>query len=538
MIAGIADGCQQAGLRAWSAARPRSCRASTPTASTIWPGFCVGVVERSRLIDGARHRARRSCCWAWPRRASTRTVTRWCGRCCWRSWRCGSTRAGEAGRAARRGAAAPDPHLRARAARAGRRRPAARGGPHHRRRPGRQPAAHAAGRRASSSCRSTSAAGRCRRSSSCSRAAAVSPPTRCCAPSTWASACWSCVPRAARRRSAARCWSRGRDRVRRSARSPPPTAPTRRSSSSAMNVGVLASGSGTNLQALIDARGARRARARAAGRGRRQRPRLPRAERARRRRKCRRSCSTTAQFAVARGVRSRAGRGAASAPRRAGGAGRLHAPARPPPSSARSRSRVHQHPSGAAARVPRRPRAAPGAATTASSVSGCTVHFVDERHRQRAHHRAGGGAGAATTTTKRRWRARILVEEHRLLPYVVRAMAEGRVTADGRRVRVNRELAVGRIAAQHVTGRLERARSQEPGQRLRRANGYELLRRHRLRGRAGRAGVGSAARAARVARAAARPRQPIDRASTPAASCCRARRRCCLRWSRSRSRAC
>ena len=29
----------------WSAARPPSCRASTPTASTTWPGFCVGVVE-------------------------------------------------------------------------------------------------------------------------------------------------------------------------------------------------------------------------------------------------------------------------------------------------------------------------------------------------------------------------------------------------------------------------------------------------------------------------------------------------------------
>jgi phosphoribosylglycinamide formyltransferase-1 len=32
--------------------------------------------------------------------------------------------------------------------------------------------------------------------------------------------------------------------------------------------------------------------------------------------------------------------------------------------------------------------------------------------------------------------ARILAEEHRLLPSVVRALAEGRVVADGRRVRV------------------------------------------------------------------------------------------------------
>jgi len=33
-------------------------------------------------------------------------------------------------------------------------------------------------------------------------------------------------------------------------------------------------------------------------------------------------------------------------------------------------------------------------------------------------------------------RARILVEEHKILPSVVRALSEGRISADGRRVRI------------------------------------------------------------------------------------------------------
>jgi phosphoribosylglycinamide formyltransferase-1 len=68
-------------------------------------------------------------------------------------------------------------------------------------------------------------------------------------------------------------------------------------------------------------------------------------------------------------------------------------------------------------------------------VSGCTVHFVD----------AGTDTGpiiaqaavpVLDTDDEETLRARILVEEHRLLPAVVRAVAEGRVTVDGRRVRV------------------------------------------------------------------------------------------------------
>lgn len=67
--------------------------------------------------------------------------------------------------------------------------------------------------------------------------------------------------------------------------------------------------------------------------------------------------------------------------------------------------------------------------------SGCTVHFVDE----------GTDTGPIIAQTvvpiledddEARLSRRILAEEHHLLPAVVRALAEGRVTVEGRRVRV------------------------------------------------------------------------------------------------------
>jgi phosphoribosylglycinamide formyltransferase-1 len=68
-------------------------------------------------------------------------------------------------------------------------------------------------------------------------------------------------------------------------------------------------------------------------------------------------------------------------------------------------------------------------------ISGCTVHFVD----------GGVDSGAVIAQAAvpvldddddAALSARILAEEHRLLPAVVRALAEGRVSAEGRRVRV------------------------------------------------------------------------------------------------------
>lgn len=66
-------------------------------------------------------------------------------------------------------------------------------------------------------------------------------------------------------------------------------------------------------------------------------------------------------------------------------------------------------------------------------ITGCTVHFVDEGCdtgpiiAQAAVPVLDGDDVAALT-------ARILVEEHRLYPAAIRAVAEGRVRVDGRRV--------------------------------------------------------------------------------------------------------
>jgi phosphoribosylglycinamide formyltransferase-1 len=68
-------------------------------------------------------------------------------------------------------------------------------------------------------------------------------------------------------------------------------------------------------------------------------------------------------------------------------------------------------------------------------IAGCTVHFVD----------AGVDTGPVIAQSavpihddddEEALRARILVEEHRLLPAVVRAIAERRIIVEGRRVRV------------------------------------------------------------------------------------------------------
>lgn len=71
-------------------------------------------------------------------------------------------------------------------------------------------------------------------------------------------------------------------------------------------------------------------------------------------------------------------------------------------------------------------------------VTGCTVHFVDET--------VDGGpiifqraVPVRPGDTEETLAARILEEEHRVLPYVVRLLSEGRVRVEGRRVHLDLE---------------------------------------------------------------------------------------------------
>ena len=68
-------------------------------------------------------------------------------------------------------------------------------------------------------------------------------------------------------------------------------------------------------------------------------------------------------------------------------------------------------------------------------IAGCTVHFVDAGI-DTGPIIAQAAIGVQDDDDEEAMRARILVEEHRLLPAVVRAIAERRVIVEGRRVRV------------------------------------------------------------------------------------------------------
>ena len=68
-------------------------------------------------------------------------------------------------------------------------------------------------------------------------------------------------------------------------------------------------------------------------------------------------------------------------------------------------------------------------------ISGCTVHFVD-KGTDTGPIIAQAAVAVLPDDDEDRLRARILTEEHRLLPAVVRAMAAGHVALEGRRVRI------------------------------------------------------------------------------------------------------
>ena len=160
----------------------------------------------------------------------------------------------------------------------------------------------------------------------------------------------------------------------------------------AMNVGVLVSGSGTNLQALIDRGTRERARPGAADRRRLQRPRLPGAVARPAGRACRPSSSTTATTPTRR-LRSRAGRGAARAPGRSGGPGRLHARALAASCSTPSQA-------GSSTSTPPSCRPSPACTRSEAGVRGRgqdrRLHgpLRRRRRRHRPDHRPGRRAGA------------------------------------------------------------------------------------------------------------------------------------------------
>jgi phosphoribosylglycinamide formyltransferase-1 len=68
-------------------------------------------------------------------------------------------------------------------------------------------------------------------------------------------------------------------------------------------------------------------------------------------------------------------------------------------------------------------------------VAGCTVHFVDTGV-DSGPIIAQASVVVLDTDDEETLRKRILTEEHRLLPSAVRAFAEGRISVDGRRVLV------------------------------------------------------------------------------------------------------
>jgi phosphoribosylglycinamide formyltransferase-1 len=70
-------------------------------------------------------------------------------------------------------------------------------------------------------------------------------------------------------------------------------------------------------------------------------------------------------------------------------------------------------------------------------LAGCTVHFVDEGT-DSGPIIAQAAVPVLDDDDEERLRLRILAEEHHLLPAVVRAIAEGWVRCEGRRVRIDR----------------------------------------------------------------------------------------------------
>ena len=68
-------------------------------------------------------------------------------------------------------------------------------------------------------------------------------------------------------------------------------------------------------------------------------------------------------------------------------------------------------------------------------IAGCTVHFVDEGT-DSGPIIAQSAVPVLEDDDEHRLQSRILAEEHRLLPAVVQALAQGRISVEGRRVKI------------------------------------------------------------------------------------------------------
>ena len=411
---GIAEGCRQAGC-ALIGGETAELPGMYADGEYDLAGFAVGVVERAKILDGKRIRARRRASSAWPRAGCTRTATRWRARVLTLP-----TDDADALLAPTRIYVRADPR--------GAARPATCKGLAHITGGGlveNPPRVLADGLVMRLDERSWPLPPIFGRIASVGRVARA----RCGAPSTAASASSRWCRRPTPRRCARRSRARRRARLRRRRDRRPAAAPARVEFVD-VNVGVLVSGSGTNLQAILDAEQAGRAR-----------PGARSSWCSRTWPACARSSGPGApawrrEVLPHKGFASRqafdealvgdAARGTASSWWRWPASCASSTPALP---RRVSRAR-HQHPPGAAAGLSRRPRAAAGARLRRARHR---LHRALRRrgHRHRADHRAGGGAGARR---RRRGHARRRASSSRstasTLPPSAR-VAEGRVRVRG-----------------------------------------------------------------------------------------------------------
>ena len=254
IVRGLRRGPARSSAARSSAGRPRRCRAPTRRATTTWPASSWAWWSASKALTGAAVRGGRRAARPALGRPAHQRLHAWPARSSSRRWAIGvDTALPELGPTVGEALLRPAPLLprRSRAAARARTRSAP------------WPTSRAAASRATSrgSCprawarASAAAPGRCRPCSASSRKAAPSPTTRCSAPSTWASGMVVVVApedlhdveHSLERRGEAELRHRLRGGRRR-----------RCLRVSGRNVGVLISGRGSNLQALIDA-AARRA---------------------------------------------------------------------------------------------------------------------------------------------------------------------------------------------------------------------------------------------------------------------------------------